>query len=67
MRKSGKVIVKERHPDAHAERYKTNGREVYWLIRFGRSFMYFAEGKSESEAWKNAAAKLIVLDEKATK
>ena len=53
-----KTKVKAIHPDAAAERHRTNGRQTYWLIRRRGQFMYIADGKTESEAWKNALAKL---------
>lgn len=58
MRQSAKATVKAKHPDAKAERQKTNGGKVYWLIRFGRSFMPYADGDTESKAWKQAADRL---------
>ena len=51
---TAKEIVKEHMPKARAERQKTNRGETYWLIRNGRDYMYFAEGKTESNAWVNA-------------
>lgn len=57
-RKNYKAIVKAERPDAMAERQKTNGRRTYWLIRFGRSFMWFSSGETEALAWKAAAEKL---------
>lgn len=57
-RRNNRARVQAAHPDARAERHRTYGRETYWLIRFGRAFMPFAEGETEAEAWKNAAAKL---------
>lgn len=55
---TAKEYVKSKVPNARAER-QVKGRiaglkEVYWLIREGRSNGYMASGKSESNAWVNA-------------
>ena len=55
---TAKEFVKERYPNAMAER-QVRGmikgmQEVYYLIRDGRNTMYMASGKSESNAWVNA-------------
>lgn len=55
---TAKEFVKERYPNARAER-QVRGmikgmQEVYYLIRDGRNTMYMASGKSESNAWVNA-------------
>jgi len=53
-------FVTEKYPNARAESHKTNGPlgETYWLIRIGRNNMYFAEGKTKSNAWVNAKKKI---------
>lgn len=54
-----KQKVRAAYPDAIAERRKTNGGEVYWLIRaHRRAFMPFADGATEAQAWRAAAAKV---------
>ena len=58
MDMTAKEFVKERYPNARAER-QVKGmikgmQEVYYLIRDGRNTMYMASGKSESNAWVNA-------------
>lgn len=63
---TAKEFVKSKYPNARAER-QVSGRikgmqEVYWLIRIGRDTMYFAIGKSESNAWV-VAKKLILKSE----
>jgi hypothetical protein len=58
---TAKEFVKERLPNARAERH-VNGMIVgipYWLIRDGRNTMYLASGKTESNAWVNAKKKLL--------
>jgi len=64
-RPKGKAFVKSRFPGAHAERWRTNGHEVYFLIRDGRKYMYMSSGDTEGEAWRNAAAKIESDDLKA--
>lgn len=41
-------------PRARAEKHKTSGGRVYWLIRDGNTYMWFAEGATLSKAWMNA-------------
>lgn len=53
-RVSAKTQVKKLRPEAEAERHRTNGGRVYWLIRMGREFMWFADGETEAAAWKKA-------------
>jgi hypothetical protein len=49
--------VRALHPDARIERHRTGfPPRDYFLIRYGNSFMYAAEGKTQNEAWKNALA-----------
>lgn len=60
---TAKEFVKTKIPNARAER-QVKGmikgmQEVYWLIRNGRETMYFADGKSESNAWVNAKKKIL--------
>lgn len=60
---TAKEFVKQHMPNARAERH-VQGRirgmgKPYWLIRNGRETMYFAEGKSESNAWVNAKQRII--------
>lgn len=63
---TAKEFVKERMPNAKVEWYYAFNikgfREKYWLIRDGNSYMYFAQGDSESNAWVNAKQKLIELE-----
>ena len=60
---TAKEFVKERIPNARAEKQRTGSNttygETYWLIREGRNTMYIASGKSESNAWVNAKNKLL--------
>ena len=60
-RMTAKEFVQEKLPNTKAERQRTNGPfgETYWLIRDGRSTMYLASGKTESNAWVNAKIKII--------
>jgi len=61
---TAKEFVKNRIPKARAERH-VQGRIVgkpYWLIREGRNTMYIASGKTESNAWVNAKAKLLAKE-----
>lgn len=51
---TAKDFVKSKFPKAKAERQKTNGGEVCYLIRDGRNTMYMADGNTESKAWKSA-------------
>lgn len=51
---TSKDFVKSHYHKAKSERHKTNGGEVYYLIRDGRNTMYMAEGSTESKAWMNA-------------
>lgn len=46
-----KDYVKRYIPKARAEKQKTNKGETYWLIRDGNEIMYFASGKTQSNAW----------------
>ena len=60
---TAKEFVKERYPNARAER-QVRGMikgmlEVYYLIRDGRNTMYIASGKSESNAWVNAKKNIL--------
>ena len=58
-----KEYVKQRMPKARAERHRTGSGtsygETYWLIRDGRNYNYFSEGKTESNAWVNAKKRII--------
>lgn len=60
---TAKEFVKSRMPNAKAERHVSGMvrgmTEVYWLIRDGRESMYFAVGKSESNAWVEAKKRLL--------
>ena len=55
---TAKEFVLKNYPSARAEKQKTNGGEVYWLIRMGRATMYFSEGETQSKAWINAKKKI---------
>jgi len=57
---TAKEFVKDKMPMARAERHKRRFDNPYWLIRDGRSSMWFAQGNSESNAWVNA--KKILID-----
>jgi hypothetical protein len=69
---TAKEFVKTKVPNARVERQYiiyniVRGRikglqEVYYLIRDGRSTMYMGSGKTESNAWVNAKA-FIMLKE----
>lgn len=60
---TAKEFVKSKIPNAMAERHVRGMikgmQEVYWLIRDGRQTMYFAIGKSESNAWVEAKKRII--------
>ena len=63
---TAKEFVLEKMPRARAER-QVRGmikglQEVYWLIREGRNTMYFASGKTQSNAWVNDKKKIIELE-----
>lgn len=61
---TAKEYVKNKMPNAKAERH-VEGRIVgkpYWLIRDGNKTMYFAIGKTESNAWVNAKNKLLKIE-----
>ena len=63
---TAKEFVLEKMPKARAER-QVRGmikglQEIYWLIREGRNTMYFASGKTESNAWVNAKKNIIELE-----
>lgn len=55
---TAKEFVKNKMPNAKAERHVRGMikglQEVYWLIRDGNHTMYFAIGKTESNAWVEA-------------
>lgn len=60
---TAKEYVKSKMPNARAERH-VEGQIIgkpYWLIRDGRNTMYFASGKTESNAWVEAKKRLIKL------
>ena len=56
---TAKEYVKSVHPNARAERHKTNGGKTYWLIRNGNAFCPMGEGATESKAWVNIKTKLV--------
>lgn len=58
MRPSAKERVRAIYPNARAERHRTMGRKVYYLIRDGRAFMPMADGKTEREAWQKAWSRI---------
>lgn len=63
---TAKEFVKSKMPNAKSERH-VEGRvcgKPYWLIRNGREYMYFASGKTESNAWVNAKKKLLNIADK---
>lgn len=65
---TAKDYVKSKMPKAKAERH-TSGKiaglkETYWLIRNGNENMYFAQGKTESNAWVKAKERIIEQDKK---
>lgn len=64
---TAKEFVKSKMPNARAERHVRGMikgmQEVYWLIRDGRQTMYFASGKSESNAWVEAKKRIIENEE----
>lgn len=58
---TAKEFVKDKIPNARSERHSTRigiRNHVYYLIRDGNSFMYMAEGETESKAWINAKKKI---------
>ena len=65
---TSKEFVKSKMPNARTERHfagRIKGmQEVYWLIRDGNQTMYFASGKTESNAWVKAKKRILELDEK---
>jgi len=62
MKISNEEFVKAKMPKARAESHRTNGGERYWLIRDGRAYMPFSEGKTQAQAWKNAKIRLLELE-----
>lgn len=61
-----KDYVKKHMPKARAERHKTGMNEVYYLIRDGNNFMYFACAATEGKAWTKAKKLLIEKQNKVT-
>lgn len=65
---TAKEFVKNKIPNARAERHVRGMikgmQEVYWLIRDGNNTMYFANGKSQSNAWVNAKKRIIEIEKK---
>ena len=59
---TAKQYVKSKRPKAMSERQKTNGGEVYWLIRELGAYMYIASGNTESNAWVNAKKSIQKLE-----
>lgn len=60
---TAKEFVKLKIPTATSERHVQGMirglQEIYWLIRERGKTMYFATGKTESNAWVNAKKKII--------
>lgn len=56
---TSKEFVISKMPKARSEKQKTNGKEVYYLIREIGNTGYFSHGETESKAWKNAKEKII--------
>ena len=56
---TAKEFVKSKMPNAKVEKQKTNGSRDYFLIRDGKSTMYFSSGETESKAWKEAKERII--------
>lgn len=56
---TAKEFVISKMPKARSEKQKTNGKEVYYLIREIGNTGYFSHGETESKAWKNAKEKII--------
>lgn len=65
---TAKEFVQSKMPNARSERHvmgRIKGmQEVYWLIRVGSQTMYFASGKSESNAWVNAKNNILQTESK---
>jgi len=57
MMEKYKIIVKEKYPNARSERHVTNNGEVYWLIRPRLRSMYIGKGKTQKQAWQDAATR----------
>jgi hypothetical protein len=56
---SAESTFKARFPGAAAERHRTNGGRIYWLIRRQRGdYVPYAEGDTKAKAWTCAVAKL---------
>ena len=56
---TAKDYVKNEHPTARIERHKSRNKIPYYLIRLGRSTMWFSEGSTAAKAWKAAKEKII--------
>lgn len=54
-----KEFVKSKMPNVKVEKQKTNGGKSYFIIRDGKSRMYFSSGETESKAWKEAKERII--------
>lgn len=48
-----KQFITTNYPEATAERHKKNNGDVYWIIRLSSKDV--ATGKTQKEAWQNAA------------
>jgi len=63
---TAKEFVQDRMRDTRAERqvmgHIKGMQEVYWLIRNGRQTMYFASGKTQSNAWVNAKNRILAQE-----
>lgn len=67
---TAKEFVLSKMPTAKAER-QVSGRvkgmkEVYWLIRKRGDSMWFAQGGTESKAWKEAKERIEEIDKQAS-
>lgn len=54
-----KEVVLSQMPTAMAEKQTRHDGTVYWLIREQGKAMYYSEGDTQSEAWKNARTRLM--------
>lgn len=60
---TAKEFVQSKMSDMNSEKHvsgKIKGmQKTYWLIRQKYNTMYFAEGETESKAWKNAKERIL--------
>ena len=59
-------LVLSRRPEMLDESHKDHDGRRYWLIREGRTQMWFASGDTRAKAWVDAARRIADTDEKQT-